>query len=113
MLIPSKSATEMLLGIRAKGISRHAGISSIFLAINRNKRSVTLDLKKAKGLELFLELAAGLDVVVHKMRIAALDPSGLVMRQFEPSNNVWCTVPQAGLAKMGRTAPSPALTTSS
>jgi formyl-CoA transferase len=63
--------------IRANGVSRHAGMSSIFLSINRNKRSVALDLKKAEGRKLFLELAAGVDVVVHNMRVAAVERLGL------------------------------------
>ena len=63
--------------IRANGVSRHAGMSSIFLSINRNKRSVALDLKKTEGRKLFLELAAGVDVVVHNMRVAAVERLGL------------------------------------
>ena len=63
--------------VRANGVSRHAGMSSIFLSINRNKRSVALDLKKPEGRKLFLELAAGVDVVVHNMRVAAVERLGL------------------------------------
>ena len=63
--------------VRANGVSRHAGMSSIFLSINRNKRSVALDLKKPEGRKLFLELAAGMDVVVHNMRVAAVERLGL------------------------------------
>lgn len=63
--------------MRANGVSRHAGMSSIFLSLNRNKRSVTLDLKKPEGRKLFLELAAGVDVVVHNMRVAAIERLGL------------------------------------
>ena len=63
--------------IRANGVSRHTGMSSIFLSLNRNKRSVALDLKKPEGIRLFLELAAGVDVVVHNMRIGAIARLGL------------------------------------
>ena len=63
--------------MRANGVSRNTGMSSIFLSINRNKRSVALDLKKPEGRRLFLELAAGVDVVVHNMRVAAIERLGL------------------------------------
>ena len=63
--------------IRANGVSRHPGMSSIFLAINRNKRSIAIDLKQPEGRQLFLELAAGADVVVHNMRVAAMERLGL------------------------------------
>ncbi len=63
--------------MRANGVSRHPGMSSVFLGINRNKRSIALDLKQARGRELFLELAAQADVVVHNMRIAAIERLGL------------------------------------
>lgn len=42
--------------------------SAAFLAINRNKRSVTLDLKSEEGQTLFHELAANADVIVENFR---------------------------------------------
>ena len=35
--------------MRANGVSRTQGMSSIFLALNRNKRSLAIDLKSAQG----------------------------------------------------------------
>ena len=63
--------------IRSNGVSRHAGMSSIFLAINRNKRSVAVDMKTAAGRELVASLVKSVDVVVHNMRVAAIERLGL------------------------------------
>ena len=63
--------------MRANGVSRNPGMSSIFLAINRNKRSIALDLKHDEGRRLFLELAASSDVLVHNMRIRPINRLGL------------------------------------
>jgi formyl-CoA transferase len=42
--------------------------SAAFLAINRNKRSVTIDLKNPEGQELFKDLARNADVIVENFR---------------------------------------------
>src|SRR5258706_16188298 len=51
--------------MRANGVSLHAGMSSVFLAINRNKRSLALDLKASEGKEVLRRLIARADVLVH------------------------------------------------
>lgn len=63
--------------MRSNGVSRHTGMSSIFLAINRNKRSLAIDLKTAAGLAAFKKLLGGADVLVHNMRVAAIERLGL------------------------------------
>ena len=60
----------------------HAGTgagatSSVFLALNRNKRSTVIDLKKAKGKEALLRLARCYDVVLEQFRPGVLDRLGL------------------------------------
>lgn len=61
---------------RDSGVARHAGMSSIFLALNRNKRSIALDLKPAAGKEVLRRLLRGADVLVHNMRVAAIEKLG-------------------------------------
>ncbi len=51
--------------------------SSIFLALNRNKRSASLDLKKPAGREAFLTLARSYDVLVEQFRPGVLDRLGV------------------------------------
>lgn len=51
--------------------------SHYFLAINRNKRSVVVDLKRPGGAEVVLDLAAHCDVVIENFRPGVLDRLGL------------------------------------
>lgn len=51
--------------------------SAAFLAINRNKRSVTLDLKSPEGQELFHRLAAEADVIVENFRPGVTERLGM------------------------------------
>ena len=53
------------------------GVSAYFLAVNRNKRSVGLDLKAEAGREVFRRLVRGADVVVENYRAGTLDGLGL------------------------------------
>ncbi|MHA7682631.1 CaiB/BaiF CoA transferase family protein [Cupriavidus sp. PET2-C1] len=62
--------------MRANGVSRNAGMSSIYLALNRNKRSVVLDLKTPAGAAALRRLIAGADVLIHNMRVAAMERLG-------------------------------------
>ncbi|QHE83908.1 CaiB/BaiF CoA transferase family protein [Hydrogenophaga sp. BPS33] len=57
--------------------TRNGGMSSIFLNINRNKRSLVVDLKTPEGVEVVRRLAKDVDVVVHNMRIKAINRLGL------------------------------------
>ncbi|MFD1711781.1 CaiB/BaiF CoA transferase family protein [Ottowia flava] len=62
--------------MRANGVSRHRGMSSIYLALNRNKRSVVIDLKTPEGAEQLRQLIATADVLVHNMRVSAIERLG-------------------------------------
>lgn len=53
------------------------GESAIFLAINRGKRSLCLDLKKPAGKAALMELIGGYDVVLEQFRPGVLDRLGV------------------------------------
>jgi len=46
----------------------HQGESAYFLSVNRNKESIVLNLKEARGRELFLELVKKADIVLENYR---------------------------------------------
>jgi len=62
--------------MRANAVSLHAGMGSAFLAVNRNKRSVALDLKAEEARSVLRRLLAGADVLVHNMRVEAIGRLG-------------------------------------
>lgn len=72
--------------MRANGVCLHPGMSSIFLAINRNKRSIAVDLKSAAGREILQRLVCGADVLVHNMRVAAIERLGFGYRAVAELN---------------------------
>lgn len=59
------------------GKSRTPGMSGKFMHMNRNKRSISLDLKQAGGREALLQLVDTADVFLHNMRTAAAERLGL------------------------------------
>jgi crotonobetainyl-CoA:carnitine CoA-transferase CaiB-like acyl-CoA transferase len=75
--------------------------SAYFLSVNRNKRSIGVDLKSAEGLEMVKRLAAGADVVIENMRRGALEGLGLgyeTLRELNPGL-VYCSITGFGPGK--------------
>jgi crotonobetainyl-CoA:carnitine CoA-transferase CaiB-like acyl-CoA transferase len=60
--------------------------SGYFLRFNRNKRSLTLNLKSDKGRQLFRELARQSDVIVENFRPGLLDEMGLGYKALSEVN---------------------------
>lgn len=80
-------AGEWERGLRAGG-RLSGGQSPFFLAMNRNKKSLTLNLKDAQAREIVLKLAATCDLVTENFRPGVLDRLGLGyddLRQVNPS----------------------------
>jgi formyl-CoA transferase len=63
------------------------GESAYYLCINRNKQSITLDLKSIEGVELLRQMTKVADVVIENFRPGTMERLGLgeqELRQFNP-----------------------------
>jgi crotonobetainyl-CoA:carnitine CoA-transferase CaiB-like acyl-CoA transferase len=72
--------------VRYLGTSR-GGVSAMFANANRGKRSLALDLKDARGLEVFTDLVRTADVLVENFRPGAVERLGIdepAMRAVNP-----------------------------
>ncbi|MFL5319803.1 MAG: CaiB/BaiF CoA transferase family protein [Myxococcaceae bacterium] len=68
--------------------------SALFYALNRNKRSITLDLKKPEAIEAFRTLIKGYDVLVESFRPGVMDKLGLGYAALSELNPrlIYCSI---------------------
>ena len=62
------------------------GESAYFLCVNRNKQSVTVDLKSAEGVKLLRRLAREADVLVENFRPGTMERLGLGDKELRAAN---------------------------
>lgn len=69
---------EPLIGDTARnsGVFRNRGMASVFLQINRNKRSIALDLKSDDGKDVLRRLIPTMDVLISNIRPAGMTRLG-------------------------------------
>src|SRR5437660_10089459 len=109
-LLPGAYATQMLADFGADVIKVEepgsgdygrfmlpqgaGGMSLYFIAINRNKRSMTLNLKSAEGREIFQRMVRQADVVLESFRPGVMDRLGLGYEQLKEANPgiVYCGI---------------------
>ncbi len=80
----------------------------IFLGLNRNKRSIALDLKQEKGREAFLRLVKTADVVACNIRPKGMERLRLTYEDLAEVNPAIIYVSMIGFSQRGRYARSPA-----
>ena len=88
--------------VRGIGPMRHHGMGAIFLNANRSKRSIAIDLKRAEGRAVLLDLCRGADVLVYSVRPRAMDRLGLSWEALKAVNP---GIIYAGLVGYGQDGP--------
>jgi crotonobetainyl-CoA:carnitine CoA-transferase CaiB-like acyl-CoA transferase len=88
-------------GIRYLGASRN-GLSAIFSLINRNKRSLGINLKHPAGRDLVLKLVETADVVLQNYRPGKMDKLGL---GYETLHSINPELIYASISGMGEIGP--------
>lgn len=71
---------------RQNGPGKNPGMSVFYLIMNRNKRSVVLDLKQEECMEALLKLVETADVLVHSMRPSAAKRLGICYEKIRQRN---------------------------
>jgi crotonobetainyl-CoA:carnitine CoA-transferase CaiB-like acyl-CoA transferase len=93
---------------RYLGPSKNRGMGSLFLHLNRNKRSVVLDLKSEEGREILLALVKESDVLVHTMRPQTMERLGLSYHDLKKVNKKLIYCGMYGFSKEGPYGERPA-----
>lgn len=76
--------------------------SAYFLSVNRNKKSIVLNLKSAKGRDVFLKLVEKADVVVENFRPGTLERLGIGYHVLKKVNS---RIILASISGFGQTGP--------
>lgn len=72
--------------------------SATFLALNRNKRSIGLDLDSPEGIEILQGLSAKADIFIHSMKPGSAEARGLGYAQLNAQNPalIYCAISAFG-----------------
>ncbi len=83
------------------------GESAYFLCVNRNKRSLTLNLKSAQGQEILRQLIRQSDILIENFKVGTLEKWGLdyeTLQQLHPGL-IYCTITGYGYTGPYRNLP--------
>jgi len=89
------------------GAGKDSSESAYYLSVNRNKKSVTLDISKPEGQKIIRELAAKSQVLIENYKVGTLKKYGLGYEDLKASNPslIYCSV--TGFGQDGPYAPRP------
>lgn len=93
---------------RQGGPAKHPEMSALFLTLNRNKRSIQLDLKLPQSRAVLSRLVADADVFMHNMRPKAAEKLGIAYADISRSNPNIVYASASGFGTNGRFRDKPA-----
>jgi len=98
--VESRDGDDMRFGNRANDWEKR-GLAAPWVAVNAGKRSITLDLKKPKALEVIKRLVAKADVVMENFRPGVMDKLGIGYETLKSINPrlIYCAV--SGFGQVG------------
>jgi crotonobetainyl-CoA:carnitine CoA-transferase CaiB-like acyl-CoA transferase len=98
--VESREGDDMRFGSRANDWEKR-GLAAPWVAVNSGKRSITLDLKKPKAIEVVKRLAAKADVVTENFRPGVMDKLGIGYETLKAINPrlIYCAV--SGFGQVG------------
>ncbi len=112
--LPGPFATQILADfgaevIKVEEISGELGryappflgsIGTRFCAVNRNKKSLAVDLKSDKGREIVKKLASGTDILIEQFRPGVMDRMGFGYNSLKRDNErlIYCSLTGYGLS---------------
>jgi crotonobetainyl-CoA:carnitine CoA-transferase CaiB-like acyl-CoA transferase len=98
--VESREGDDMRFGNRANDWEKR-GLAAPWVAVNAGKRSITLDLKKPKALEVVKRLVAKADVVMENFRPGVMDKLGIGYETLKAINPrlIYCAV--SGFGQVG------------
>lgn len=88
---------------------RETGERSVFAAVNRNKKSISLDLANPKGAEIVRKLAARCDVFIENFKVGDLVRRGLGYEDIRVTNPGIVYLSLSGYGQTGPYAPRPGM----
>jgi len=89
------------------GAGKDSSESAYYLSVNRNKKSVTLDISRPEGQKIIRELAAKSQVLIENYKVGTLKKYGLGYEDLKASNPslIYCSI--TGFGQDGPYAPRP------
>ena len=84
------------------------GFGAYFLTLNRNKKSVSLDLKDAQGLDVFYDLVKSTDVVLNNFSAGVVKKLKIDFDQLSKINSKIITCSITGFGETGKHSSRPA-----
>ncbi|MEE9531812.1 MAG: CaiB/BaiF CoA-transferase family protein [Syntrophobacteria bacterium] len=71
-----------------------AGESAYYLCVNRNKKSLTANMKTPEGVEIIKSLSKQSDILIENFKVGTLDNTGLEYRELSQENPglIYCSI---------------------